>query len=275
MGGGGIWRDAATYFHPASGKTYAYVGAQVRVLLQRMSFFIFKYAANPKTYNFAFYQGTDGGGTPYAWVVDLSYLSGSTAHGANSNPIPSAGYANIGMSDQGHTVNVGHGLLFLNTARSADGCMVYDLTGNPRSPKFLFKTGGSSGRDCHDSFVRQINGKTILFVSDGSGRRETLYDITNVNANWPVNTRPPQIGLTGQVGGIYAHSCWLSQDNRYLFEFDEGNAVDIIVHDVSNLSSPVQITQFQYSEETSTNALPHNGEIRGNYLIGEIVLSNY
>jgi hypothetical protein len=51
-------------------------------------------------------------------------------------------------------------------------------------------------------------------------------------------------------------------------QFDENNSVDIIVHDVSNLASPVQITKFQYAEETNTkNALPHNGIIRGNYLI--------
>ena len=38
-----------------------------------------------------------------------------------------------------------------------------------------------------------------------------------------------------------------------------------MVHDVSDLTSPIQITTFQHSSEGST-ARPHNGAIRGNYL---------
>jgi hypothetical protein len=191
MSGGGIWRDVATHFHAATGRTFAYVGS----------------------------QGNESGGNPNTYVVDLSYLSGTTAHAENSDPIPRTAYVNVGFTGQGHTVNVASGLLFLNTAGSTDGCNVYDITADPWNPKLLFKTGGVSGYQCHDSLVREIDGKTILFVSDGGGRMERIYDITNVNANWPVGTVPPMIGSgTGMVSGIYAHSCWLSQDGRYLFE---------------------------------------------------------
>eukprot|EP00579_Thalassiosira_antarctica_P033091 CAMPEP_0202000898 /NCGR_PEP_ID=MMETSP0905-20130828/7147_1 /ASSEMBLY_ACC=CAM_ASM_000554 /TAXON_ID=420261 /ORGANISM="Thalassiosira antarctica, Strain CCMP982" /LENGTH=787 /DNA_ID=CAMNT_0048557497 /DNA_START=44 /DNA_END=2407 /DNA_ORIENTATION=+ len=244
MEGGGYWRDAATHFDPSTGKTFAYVGS----------------------------QGTQGGGqNPNLVVFDLSYLSGdiNIPDGIDSDPIPAGtgGYLNLGYKDLTHTINVARGLLFLNTARASNGCRVYDLTANPWNPSFLFNTGGT-GRDCHDSFVREnIDGKDVLFVSDGSGRRERIYDITNVDANWSVNTVPPQIGAgTPVVSGIYAHECWLSEDNRYLFQFDENNAEDIIVHDVSDLANPVTITIFQYSEQGSRNALPHNGQVRGNYL---------
>ena len=99
-----------------------------------------------------------------------------------------------------------------------------------------------------------------------SGRRERIYDITNVDANWPTDQLPPQLGETTEDTTIYAHESWLSADNRYLFEFDENNSRDILVHDVSNLTAPVQIAIMQYSEQGSQNALPHNGEIRGKYL---------
>ena len=63
---GRIWRDADIHYDPPSGKTYAYVGAQ------------------------------SGGNL---WVVDLSYLSGSTPHGVDSNPIPPAGIADRDSGD--------------------------------------------------------------------------------------------------------------------------------------------------------------------------------
>lgn len=244
MEGGGKWRDVATHFDTTTNKTFAYVGS----------------------------QGTQGGGSnPNLFVFDLSHLSGdiNAPNEENSNPIQeTTGWRNIGFTDLTHTLNVARGLLFLNTARSsAGGCRVYDLTSDPWNPSFLFQTGTSSGRDCHDSFVREnINGKDILFTSDGGGRRERIYDITNVNAT--TNTVPPEIGTgTTSISGIYAHECWLSKDNRYLFQFDEFNVADIIVHDVSDLANPVIITRFQYSEQgENSGSITHNGQVRGNYL---------
>lgn len=146
---------------------------------------------------------------------------------------------------------------------------MYDLTADPWNPRFLFKTGGTNGHQCHDSYVREgIDGKDVLFVSEGNGRLERFYDITAVDANWEEGKLPPYIGETDAIPGIYAHESWLSEDNRYLFEFDESNNEDIIVHDVSDLTMPVQIAIMQYSEQgaSSKGARPHNGEIRGNYL---------
>src|SRR6185436_9127179 len=68
---GRIWRDVQTNRDPVSGKTYAYVAGQSNA-------------------NF--------------WVVDLSYLSGSTPQGIDSNPIPPAAIADRGRTNYGHTV---------------------------------------------------------------------------------------------------------------------------------------------------------------------------
>ena len=244
MGGGGIWRDAATHEDASTGKTFAYVAA----------------------------QGTQSGGNPDTYVVDLSYLSGDINNPdlVDSDPIPPSGYQNIGYTGKGHTMNVARGLLFLNTASSTDGCIVFDLTADPWNPRELFNTGGS-GQNCHDSFVREdldVSGtlKDILFVSDGSGRLTRFYDITNVDASWTAGTPPPQVGETIEISGIYSHECWLSEDGRYLFEFDETSNGLCIVHDVSDLANPVWITTFHHSEQDSWAALPHNGQVRGNYL---------
>jgi hypothetical protein len=171
----------------------------------------------------------------------------------------------IGETGYTHTINVARGLLFLNFAGSAQGCRVYDLTANPMSPKYLFRTAGS-GRDCHDSYVLEdVNGKDLLITSDGSGRCQRIWDITNVDSSWSSGL-PPIIGQTNQISGIYAHSNWVSEDKRYLFSFEENNQIDMSVHDISDPTSPIHITTFQYADNDKNNALPHNGEVRGQYL---------
>ena len=134
------------------------------------------------------------------------------------------------------------------------------------SPKYLFNTAGT-GRDCHDSYVRtDVNGRDLLITSDGGGRCQRIWDITGVDASWPLHQLPPLVGRTAQISGIYAHSNWLSEDDRYLFSWDENNNVDISVHDVSDPENPIEIALFQYSGNAQHNALPHNGEVRGQYL---------
>jgi hypothetical protein len=87
-----------------------------------------------------------------------------------------------------------------------------------------------------------------------------------VDENWATDELPPIIGRTEEISGIYAHSNWVSTDKRYLFCFDEGNQVDIAVHDIADPTQPKLIGTFQYSGEADYNAVPHNGEVRGQYL---------
>jgi len=122
MSGGIRWRDVATH------QDYAYVAGQ-------------------------------GGPTADAYVVKLSQLSRTLAHGADSNPISQYNIKNIGNTDWGHTINVWSGLLFLNSAQY--GCRIFDLS-NPMNPSLLTTyTGG----DCHDSYVQKIGKKKNLISS--------------------------------------------------------------------------------------------------------------
>jgi len=142
MGGGGIWRDVATHVDRSRNHAFAYVGA----------------------------QGSQGDGiTPSLYVIDLSTLSGDGPHSVDENPTAAL---NLGSTPGFvHTINVDRGLLFLNTQNAQEGCRVYDILANPKSPRFLFNTGGSQGRDCHDSFVmKNADSRDLLVVSDGSGR---------------------------------------------------------------------------------------------------------
>jgi choice-of-anchor B domain-containing protein len=234
---GRIWRDVDIHRDPASGKTYAYVGAQ----------------ANG---NF--------------WVVDLSYLSDSAPHGVDSNPIPPAGIADRGRTNYGHTVFVNEdlGLLFLNTANNSStlGCQIFDLLQDPFNPPLLPSWTGS-GRDCHDSFTRSnvpgSGGKDLLYSADGYATRYRILDITNIRSGGT----PTLLGESAAVSGIYAHSNWLDDDSHYLYAFEEFNVRDIGVYDVSNPASPTQVTAFQWSGDATGNSRIHNGQVRGKYLI--------
>jgi hypothetical protein len=148
MKGGGFWRDVVTHFDAIEDKTYAYVGA----------------------------QGDQGDGKdPSLFVIDLSSLSSNEPHTVDENP---AFVFNLGKTPGFvHTINADRGLLFLNTNKAEEGCRVYDLVANPTNPRFLFKTGGDVGRDCHDSsVVTNVNNRDLLIVSDGSGRYVKYID---------------------------------------------------------------------------------------------------
>jgi choice-of-anchor B domain-containing protein len=224
MAGGRIWRDVQLHEDLPSGKTYAYVGAQSSGNL---------------------------------WVVDLSYLSGTTAHGVDSNPIPPAGYVDRGRTNYGHTVAVHEGLLFMNAAGS-NGCQIFDLLADPWNPPLVASWSGS-GRDCHDSYARD----DVLYSGDGYSRSYRLVDISNVRTTGSTSL----IGSTISQSGSYGHSTWLTDDGQYLYGFDEFNVFDISVHDISNPAAPVHVTNFQYSGNDIENSRAHNCQIRGNYLL--------
>jgi choice-of-anchor B domain-containing protein len=231
---GRIWRDVQTSW--VAGKTYAYVAGQSNA-------------------NF--------------WVVDLSYLSGSTPQGIDSNPIPPAAIADRGRTNYGHTVFVNDDLdlLFLNSANNAStlGCQIFDLRPNPFDPPQIASWEGS-GHDCHDSFVRGnvpgSGGRDLLYSSEGYATRYRIIDITNVRTTGTTSL----VGETAAVTGIYAHSNWLDDDSHYLYTFEEFNVHDIAVYDVSNPATPTLVKTFQYSGDATANSRMHNGEVRGKIL---------
>jgi choice-of-anchor B domain-containing protein len=234
---GQIWRDVDIHNSPTTGKTYAYVGAQSNGEL---------------------------------WIIDLSYLSTTTANGVNSNPIPPAGIANRGRTNYGHTVFVNDalGLLMTNSANNAStlGCQIFDLLQDPFNPPIIGGWSGS-GRDCHDSYVRAnvpgTGGKNLLYAADGYSTRYRVVDITNVRTGGGTTL----LGTSAGVSGIYAHSNWLDDEAKYLYAFEEFNVRDIGVYDVSNPANPIQVTTFQYSGDATASSRVHNGQVRGKYLL--------
>lgn len=97
-------------------------------------------------------------------------------------------------------------------------------------------------------------------------RTQRIWDITDVDENWTTNDLPDIIGQTEPISGIYAHSNWVSENKRYLYCFDEQNTADIAIYDISDPTQPTMMRTFVYSGDNELDAVPHNGEIRGQYL---------
>lgn len=226
MRGGDVYRDVATRWK------YAYVAAQYG----------------------------DGGVDADAWVVDLSELSSDIAQSANSNPISNNRIKNLGYENWGHTLNVWNGLLFLNHAEVGMGCKIFDVRDTPMNPKELitYKDG-----DCHDSYAKKIQGKDILFSSDGRSGSWRFLDITDIREP---GFQLKVIGQTETQFGSYAHSTAVSEDSKTLFVFEESNKFDMAAYDISNLEKPQLITQFQYGDDEEVNSRVHNGYVLGKYL---------
>jgi len=238
MPGGMTWRDVETY-EASDGITYAYVAAQNQGEL---------------------------------WVVNLSYLSGTVPHDVDEDPIPREGYVNRGRRNDGHTVSVYNGLLFLNTASPNRGCQILDLEDDPWDPPFIKAYssgifGFFGGKDCHDSIAKanvNVGGvtKDLLLSSDGNSGRFRIADLVNVRDRGNLQV----IGETPAVTNSYAHFNVVTEDMKYLIGFEEFDSYDISVYDISDITNPRFVRFLQYSDDDIASARVHNGQVRGNYL---------
>ena len=162
-----------------------------------------------------------------SWICRI--LSGSTAHGANSNPIPAAGYRQPRprpITATRCSVNDGLGLLFMNSANNGStlGCQIFDLRQNPFNPPVIASWSGS-GHDCHDSFARANvprRGRQGSALRRRMATRPVIASSTSATCV-PGGGTTLRRRLQPAVSGIYAHSNWLDNDSHYLYAFEEFN----------------------------------------------------
>lgn len=243
MPGGGTWRDAATHTDDDTDKSYVYVHAQA-------------------------------GGANNFWIIDLSYLSGTIPNLGFLPPIPASGIVSrSGYPDAGHTVNVAGGYLFINSAYNSQGVYILDLLQDPWDPPLVAHWTGGAG---HDTFffpnlaVPGMGNRDIMFASDGGAARTRLVDLTNVRSNYAERGTPLLIDRalseTNRIAPQYAHSTAIPDDGLTMYIFDERNNFDIGMYDISDPLNPVFQGDFQWSGEERSNAIVHNGRVRGDYL---------
>jgi choice-of-anchor B domain-containing protein len=84
------------------------------------------------------------------------------------------------------------------------------------------------------------------------------YDLVDLTDK----SNPRLISSSDTIGGIYAHSGWLTEDKRYFIACEEGNTRDIMVYDLIDRSEwNLVVPSFQSAGNTPV----HNVFVKGNY----------
>lgn len=136
------------------------------------------------------------------------------------------------------------GVLYLCGCNVNNGAVVmYDLNPDPESPRYL---GAIRSGYTNDIFTR---GDT-LWNSDIFEGKVSIIDVKNKTAPILLNTIP--------TSSKYAHSCWLSDDGKYLFTCDEVPNANIDAYQVSNLNKIERLDFFTPAATRGTGVVPHH-----------------
>jgi len=165
-------------------------------------------------------------------IFDLSYLPDSVREVGASKILC-------------HTLTIQDDYCYCNEGN----LVIFDLT-NPLSPVAVatINTGGW----VHDSFVR----KDTLFIADIAGDTFggiLIYDVQD-KAN-PVFLKK----IT--YPNSFTHSCWTTEDGKYLLTCDENIGGHLKVWDIQDLNNIQLVSEFK----TNSNAIIHNVYVKGDF----------
>jgi choice-of-anchor B domain-containing protein len=160
----------------------------------------------------------------------------------------------------------------------------YDLS-NPASPAFIAAPGtpanqpGGDRLYMHDAASMSIGDarKDSQCVNANNAEHcDVLFDFNESTFDiWDVTqpSNPTRLSRTPYTNADYVHSGWWSEDKQYLFvqdetdERDQGLQTTLRVFSIADLTAPT----FAGSWSGPTNAIDHNGFVRGN----RYYMSNY
>ena len=193
-----------------------------------------------KVYQDKAYLVSEGGGG--ILIYDLANV--------DAGQVPQVGQVTTGGTSATHNVVINEESGFLyRTGGSDNGLRIYDLNQSLTNPPLV---GSWSTRYIHDAQVVSYTtgpyaGREIAFACSGfnGGWSQTGLDILDVT-----NKNNIQVLANLQYSqGAYSHQGWLSADRQFFYlddELDEGNNLTTrtIVIDVSNLNSPVEVSNF-------------------------------
>ena len=135
------------------------------------------------------------------------------------------------------------------------GLAVYDIKSNPANPKLLWNNG-------------TIGNFKISYVHDCYVVRDTAYLNCGyqglVVASFKDPANPVLLGtLTTYKNQGYNHSCYLTEDSKYLVMCDETHGSPVKLVSVAKLDDIQVVSEF--SAESSATQIVHNPIVRGKY----------
>ncbi|MBJ89277.1 MAG: sodium:calcium exchanger [Woeseia sp.] len=220
---------------------------------------------------------TTDGSTDGLFVIDLTGLPHSVQRISYLSDITSAHNIYAANTDYSTGISLTGDIPTLIIAGSSAGngrYRSYSLD-NPEAPDFI--PGGTGSGYMHDasSLIIRDSRKDTQCVSTGP-YCEILLDFNeNMIEIWDVTEpeAPVQLSQTPYSGAEYIHSGWWSEDKQFLFVHDEldeyylGLPTTLRTFSMADLANPALVGTW----EGSTNAIDHNGFVRGN----RYYMSNY
>ena len=148
-------------------------------------------------------------------------------------------------------IDTERGLAFLAGCNiGVGGILIFDLTENPLAPIYI---GAINERYSHDVVTK---GDT-LFSSEINEGNLGIYDISNINN--------PQLISRTRTSSSFTHNAWPSDDGQFVFTTDERPNSFIDAYDISNLSRPARIDQYQPVPDAGI--IPHNTHYHNGFLV--------
>lgn len=175
-------------------------------------------------------------------------------------------------------------LILAGSDRSDGRFRGYSLA-NPAAPSFIAAPSTPANQpsgnrlymhDAASMVVTDARKDTQCVNAGGSDHCDVLFDFNESTIDiWDLSipSNPVRLSQVPYGNSGYTHSGWASEDQQFLFvqdeldERDRGLATTLRVFSISNLTSPL----FAGSWTGPTNAIDHNGFVRGN----RYYMSNY
>ncbi len=174
-------------------------------------------------------------------VVNLKYLPDSIQyHTINPN----------GMHTSHDIFIDEHGIAYVNGTDK--GQLFLDLNANPWNPTYLGRFTNNYVHDCfvrHDTMWAACINDGIIKVVDVRNKTTADAAINNIT-QWttPLN---------------FAHNCWKSDDDKYLFTTDEKPNSTLTCYNISDLSNVFETDRAQV--QPGSNTIIHNTYFLNNY----------
>jgi choice-of-anchor B domain-containing protein len=208
-------------------------------------------------------EGRNGG----LQIIDLSNLPNKVSLAAKDTDISTSHTLFISNLDYatGKTLPRKQARLYVNG--SDRGLVIFSLA-DPKNPRVL---GQYNDTYVHDSYGETFTGARASQCASGDSPCHILFAWTGGDVRVLDVTRPKSIQVLGtlvypNIG--YAHSGWISQNKKYLFNFDEFDEIDsdaetrILTINITNFRNPSVAGTFNGEQKS----IEHNGIVIGDKL---------
>ena len=180
-------------------------------------------------------------------IVDLSDLPNNISY-----------HRKRGLYNEGSEISSCHNLYIEETtgfmylfgcSKYSDGAIIFDLNDDPANPQFV---GSYDQAYIHDGIVKG----DLLYASQMFLGNLAVIDVSK-------KYRPVVLGVIETVEK-FAHHCWVTDDDKYVFSVDEINGAYIEVFDISDPTDIKFVSRIQSSPGEKVS--PHNIFYKDGYL---------